>query len=219
MNKKIIGAILTVLVFAGAAAAAQGNGNGSGNGCSCGNPPGGGRPQLTRQEQAQRDEMRKIHQDIKAELDKANPNKARARQLFAKQLDMREKFMTERFNNRLASGNKDGRDKMGGPGEMKGPGKHKPDSKAWKDLRAEMSKPSPDKAKANALFKEVLREGRKRETARFEEVLKDPSKFKQMDERREGGKKFRGNGPACGPECGRPDCGKPDCPPAPPSNN
>lgn len=186
MKKKIIGAVLAVLVLAGAAAA-QGYGDGSG----CRGNAKGPRREMTQQERVQHDAMRKLHQELRAELGKANPDKARARKLFEKQLAMRESFMAGRFEDCFAKGDKRSCEVRG----MRGFVKESKNSRAWNDFRAEMRKESPDKARANALFKEALKENRKNEMARFEEVLKDPSKFMH---RRDGRKEGARGGQRCG---------------------
>ena len=57
---------------------------------------------------------------------------------------------------------------------------------AWRELRQEMSKDYPNKAKALELYKEASKTRREQAKARFEEVLKDPARFMQDGERRRG---------------------------------
>lgn len=216
MNRKIIGALLAVLVFAGAASA-HGYGDGhSGKGFS----DRGGR-ELTQEQKTQRDAMKKIHDELRAELSKSNPDKARARKLFEKQLSMKNEFMTARFNDCFAqgkNGSADGRGFKGFGGKHHKDGR---DSKVWSDFNAEMNKANPDKAKASALFKSALAQNKKNEMARFEEVLKDPSKYlNRKDGRKDDGrgKNFRGSQQPCtqGAACpnGTQCPGGPRCPAA-----
>ncbi len=201
MKVKIIGALLMVMAIAGTAAAYQ----------PCGEAPrhGGhhhGRPELSQEERAQFDVLRELRSEIKTELGKKKPDKAKARKLFERELDLREKFMEARFNDCLVNHDKDSycrwRD-----GNKRGRGFHGENNSAWRELRAEMSKDYPNKAKARELYKEASAVRREHAKARFEEMLKDPSKF------------MRGRGPADGrrPYCGShrdcPDCRRPGtCP-------
>ncbi|MEG1602068.1 MAG: hypothetical protein RR340_00480 [Cloacibacillus sp.] len=169
MRRKIIGAVLTVLVFAAAAAAAPSEG---GRHCGRGTE---GRPQLTQAQKTQSEAMKKLRKELREELRKANPDKARARKLFEKQLAMKEEFMTARFENYFANGGKDGR-LWGGRGG-RGEGQSSKGSPAWKNFCEEMRKDAPDKAKAQSYLKEAMKLRRQKATARFEEMLKDPSKY------------------------------------------
>lgn len=197
MKVKIIGALLMVMAIAGTAAAYQ----------PCGEAPrhGGhhhGRPELSQEERAQFDALRELRGEIRAELGKEKPDKAKARKLFERELDLREKFMEARFNDCLVNHDKDS-DCRWRDGDKRGRGFHRENNSAWRELRAEMSKDYPNKAKARELYKEASAVRREHAKARFEEMLKDPSKF------------MRGRGPADGrrPYCGShrdcPDCRRP----------
>lgn len=81
MKGKIIGALLMVMAIAGTAAAYQ----------PCGEAPRhrgyrDGRPELSQEERAQFETMRNLRGEIRAELGKEKPDKAKARKLFEKSL-------------------------------------------------------------------------------------------------------------------------------------
>lgn len=186
MKRKIAGAILMVMVFAGAAAA----GGYQGGDCRRERTP------LTQEQKVQRDAMRKLKTELRAELSKEKPDQAKARQLFKKELAMKQKFRAERFEACLNNGvgckwERDGR-------KGRGAERFATECPAWKELRAEMSKSNPDKAKARVLYKDVEKFRETKETERFEKVLKDPSKYMN------GKKRTDGKG-------GYQSCGKTDC--------
>ena len=158
MKVKIIGALLMVMAIAGTAAAYQ----------PCGDAPRhegrrhGGR-ELSQEERVQFDALKKLQGEIRAELSKDKPDKAKARKLFEKELDLRESFMAERFNDCLANHDKDSRCRWRDEG---GRGRGDSDG-AWRELRQEMSKDYPNKAKALELYKEASKTRREQAKARF----------------------------------------------------
>ena len=166
MKGKIIGALLMVMAIAGTAAAYQ----------PCGEAPRhrgyrDGRPELSQEERAQFETMRNLRGEIRAELGKEKPDKAKARKLFEKELDLREKFAAARFDDCLANHSKDdncrwrsfgGRDK-----NFRGE-----NNSAWRELREEMSKDYPNKAKARELYQEEAKTRREYAKARFEARLR-----------------------------------------------
>lgn len=202
MKGKIIGALLMVMAIAGTAAAYQ----------PCGDAPRhrgyrDGRPELSQEERVQFETMRNLRGEIRAELGKEKPDKAKARKLFEKELDLREKFAAARFDDCLANHGKDdncrwrsfgGRDK-----NFRGES-----NSAWRELREEMSKDYPNKAKARELYQEAAKTRREYAKARFEEVLKDPSKFMQRLSPRHGhGHGYHdGHRYYCGSHRDCPDC-------------
>lgn len=201
MKVKIIGALLMVMAIAGTAAAYQ----------PCGEAPRRGgrhhrRPELSQEERAQFDALRALRGELRAELGKEKPDKAKARKLFERELDLREKFMEARFNDCLVNHDKDSycrwRD-----GDKRGRSFCGENDSARRELRAEMSKDHPNKAKARELYKEAAAARRERDKARFEEMLKDPSKFMC------GRGPAEGRRPYCGSHRDRPDCRRPGaCP-------
>ena len=82
MKLKIIGAFVMVLGIAGAAAAYQPQGGPA--------PRGDFRrgPELSREDRAHFEAMRKVRAELRDELRKEKPDKQRARTLFAKELDV-----------------------------------------------------------------------------------------------------------------------------------
>ena len=202
MKVKINGALLMVMAIAGTAAAYQ----------PCGDAPRhegrrhGGR-ELSQEERVQFDALKKLQGEIRAELSKDKPDKAKARKLFEKELDIRESFMAERFNDCLANHDKDSRCRWRDEG---GRGRGDNDG-AWRELRQEMSKDYPNKAKALELYKEASKTRREQAKARFEEVLKDPARFMQDGEHRRG--RAEGRHDFCGSHRDCPDCRRPGtCP-------
>ncbi|MDO5116788.1 MAG: hypothetical protein Q4D58_11955 [Synergistaceae bacterium] len=171
---KVIGAVVMVLGLAGAAAAYG---------------PGGGMeqrgdsrpPQLTQEQRAQFDAMRKIRGELREEMRSEKPDKSKARALFAKELDMRESMLEARFNEFLSNreAHKDWR-RFSGPGGRAFAENNKP----WRDLCEELRKEYPNKAKAKEYFAEASKIRREHATARFEEMLKDPSKYEERYGRR-----------------------------------
>lgn len=165
MKLKIIGAFVMVLGIAGAAAAYQ--------------PQGGPAPkgwnsrgaELSKEERAQFEAMRKIGAEIRGELKKEKPDKQRARTLYAKQLDLRGEFMEKNFRDCIENHDHSrGRcgwiarqDRRMGYGNG-----------AWVKFIDELSKDKPNKVRAWEYFSEAEKISRELAMKRFDAMLDNP---------------------------------------------
>ncbi|OUO92672.1 periplasmic heavy metal sensor [Cloacibacillus sp. An23] len=170
MKFKVLGAFMLVLGIAGAAAAYPHYGYGYG----AQGPRGdwrGPRPELSQEDRAHFDAMRKIRTEIRDELNKEKPDKQRARTLFAKELDLRQEYREKGFRDCIENHDHSrGRcgwiarhDRRMGYGNT-----------AWVNFINEISKDNPNKVRAWEYFSEAEKTYRQFETERFNAMLDDP---------------------------------------------
>ncbi len=165
MKLKIIGAFVMVLGIAGAAAAYQ--------------PQAGPAPrgdfrrgaELSQEDRAHFEAMRKIRTELRDELSKENPDKQRARTLYSKQLDLRQEYREKNFRNCIENHDHSrGRcgwiarqDRRMGYGNG-----------AWVKFIDELSKDKPNKVRAWEYFREAEKVSRELAMKRFDTMLDDP---------------------------------------------
>jgi len=188
MKKKITAAIVTIAVIMTATAAlAQ-------DGMKC--PPKEGRPdckremkcpKMTAEQKAQFEKMKKLEDELRTELKKDNPDKAKARALNNQIVDLRMKASAERFEKMLNSPKPKDCPKMSEAQKNRMKKMHE----LREAIRTELEKATPDKGRATALHNELLKLRKECELERFEEMLKNPKKFE------------KGHCPGRGP---KPDC-------------
>lgn len=165
MKLKAIGAFVMVLGIAGAAAAYQPQGGPA--------PRGDFRrgPELSREDRAHFEAMRKVRAELRDELRKEKPDKQRARTLFAKELDLRQEFREKGFRNCIENhDHSKGRcgwiarhDRRMGYGNG-----------AWVKFIDELSKDKPNKVRAWEYFSQAEKINRELAMERFDAMLDDP---------------------------------------------
>ncbi len=184
MKKKILAAAILVLVFAGSAMAAPGW---AGRPGKCG--PGAGMHmgygqqmwQNTAPEvRAKMDERAKLNIDLRAELQKEIPNKAKARDIHEKIQKLNREIEAAHFEEIL-------KDPSKLKAQAKGPKREiSPEDRAMMDeirklhseIRAEIGKDVPDKAKIRDLHAKIQKIKNDRDNLRLEEMLKNPEAYK-----------------------------------------
>ncbi len=183
MKKKFFAAVIMVLVFAVSAMAAPCSGKPGYDGQCMKTQRGHGpemRQDLTPEQKVMMDDMRKLHEEIRIELQKSAPDKVKARELHNKLQDIKQKIEDQRFSERLS---KPRPAKVFGKAErvLTPQQKVKMDQvrKLHDEIAAELHKETPDKAKAQALHTQLQKLNREIEAARFEEMLKNPARFAQ----------------------------------------
>ena len=134
-----------VLGIAGAAAAYQPQGGPA--------PRGDFRrgPELSREDRAHFEAMRKVRAELRDELRKEKPDKQRARTLFAKELDLRQEFREKGFRNCIEN--------------------HDHSKGRFID---ELSKDKPNKVRAWEYFSQAEKINRELAMERFDAMLDDP---------------------------------------------
>lgn len=189
MERKLILGIVMVFVLSGIALAAP---YGQGGSCCGGGygpeavTPAPGMPMMRGNfiavagpdAREKMDEIRKLNDEIRTELCKNTPDKSKARKLHDRLQDITQEIETMRFNERLSNPKPQKRF----DGERKGISPQQNETMARiRDLhdaiRTELRKENPDKAKAQALHIQMQKLDRELESARFEEILKNPSNF------------------------------------------
>ncbi|MCE5201344.1 MAG: hypothetical protein LLF78_02365 [Synergistaceae bacterium] len=188
MKKKIFSAMILVLVFAGSAFAAPCLGKPAGNAMGYGIPMRQGymmRDNMTPETRARMEEMHRLRVELREEIQKTVPDKARARDLNNRILNIRQELENQRFNDICANPRLlDGRGKGKNiPAEQRA--KMEEVRKLREEIRTELRKDTPDKAKAQAMHTQEQKLTREIETARFEEILKNPAKFAARGQKRE----------------------------------
>ena len=166
MKLKILGALVIVLGIAGAAPAYPPHHGYGGSG-----PRGWERSEISSEERARFDEMRKVRYELGAELRKENPNKERARSLFAKELDLRQQLREEGFRNCIEN-----------HGHSRGPcvwitrndARVSYGNGAWVSFIHEMRQEKPNKVRAWEYFREAEKFYRAIELERFDAMLDNP---------------------------------------------
>ncbi|HAH69429.1 MAG TPA: hypothetical protein DCL58_06580 [Synergistaceae bacterium] len=184
MKKKILAAAILVLVFAGSAMAAPGWG---GKGGKCG--PGGGMPMGFGQQmwqdsapevRAKMDERAKLHIDLRAELQKDIPNKAKARDIHEKIQKLGREIEAAQFEEILKDPSKF-KARATGPRHEFSPEDRatlEEIRKLHSEMRTELQKETPNKAKIRDLHTKIQKIKNDRDNARLEEMLKNPEAFK-----------------------------------------
>ena len=181
--RKIIAAVVLVLACAGAACAfPQG---------PAGAPLGPGpairqQKELTPEMKARFEELRKMHEDLRTEMQKETPDKAQARDIHAKIVALQDQMENSRFEEMLSDPKPQDRPKQDkfkdGRPELSAAQKAKMDSmiKLEQQIRSEFAKDNPDKAKIRGWSKQAQKVRNAMDDERLEEMLKNPSKFKNM---------------------------------------
>ena len=184
MKKKILAAAILVLVFAGSAMAAPGWG---GKGGKCG--PGAGMQMGFGQQmwqnaapevRAKMDERAKLNIDLRSELRKDIPNKAKARDIQEKIQKLNREIETAQFEEILKDPSKFKTQARGPRHEISPENRAMMDEirKLHSEIRAEIGKEVPDKAKIRDLHAKIRKIKNDREDARLEEMLKNPEAFR-----------------------------------------
>lgn len=209
--KKVLAAVIFVMVCAGSAMAAP---------CGpCGVPMGPGPVMrgndLPAAARAQMEEMRKLHDELMTELKKDAPDKAKAREIHNKIVALRGELDNARFEEMLKNPKPAGQPAMKRGPEKPGPRgerpKLSPEAKAKFDemmklnqnIKAEMQKEFPNKAKIRDWAKSAQKIRNDFEDARLEKMLKDPAKYKDSPMFGHGPMGPGGpRGPKRAPDCG-----------------
>jgi len=185
IKRKIFSALVLVLVFAGGALASPYCG-----GVYCGDGYGDVRPrqnvrrEMTPEMRSRFETMRKLREDLRTELAKPSPDKAKARSIHEKILDIKQDIEERRFSemcaNPKAFAGMDGLKKI--PAEQRA--RIEEVRRLRGDIMTDMRKDSPDKAKVQALHARVQKLTREIESARFEEMLNNPAKYAERNNKR-----------------------------------
>ncbi len=184
MKKTIIAAAILVLVFAGSAMAAPGWGGRSGK---CG--PGAGMQMGYGQQmwhnsapevRAKMDERAKLNIDLRAELQKEIPNKAKARDIHEKIQKLNREIEAAHFEEILKDPSKFKAQPRGPRREISPEDRAMMDEirKLHSEIRTEIGKDAPDKAKVRDLHAKIQKIKNDRDNSRLEEMLKNPEAFK-----------------------------------------
>ena len=184
---KIFAAVAFVMIFAGGAFAYQGCG------AQCGTGMGQNRMQAVNASpelKAKNDEIRKIADELRAEMNKKTPDAAKAKELHSKLVKMRGEFAEERFELCLKNpGMRQGKmERSFTPAEKE---KRDEIAKLHKEMRDEFAKQSPNKVLLNELHKKIQLRRNELCDMRFAEMLKNPENYKNapcFDGRGHGGK-------------------------------
>jgi len=196
MNKKITAAVVTMAVVLTAGAAL------ANDGIKC--PNKAGRPdckkermcpKMTAKQKAQFEKMKKLQDELRTELKKDNPDKAKARALNNQIVDLRMKASAERFEKMLNSPRPKDCPKMSEAQKAR----MKKMNELREAIRAELEKDTPDKAKATALHNQLLQLRKECEIEGFEHILSNPKKFCDKGQCKKGFPPCDGRGP-------KPDC-------------
>ena len=179
--KKTAAAAILVLVLAGSAMAAPGWG------VKC--RPGGGMPMGYGQQilqhadpelKAKMDERAKLYIDLRAELRKDIPNKAKARDIHEKIQKLNQEIGTARFEEMLKDPSKFKAQARGPRRELSPEDKARLEEmkKLSSEMRAELQKDTPNKAKIRNLHAKMQKIKNDRENARLEKMLENPQMFR-----------------------------------------
>ena len=180
MRKKIVAAILTLAVIASCSAAFAADVNQKGSEGKkldkMNSEPQKMRPEPTAEEKAQFEKIRSIEKELKTELSKDRPNKAKALLLKTQLVDMHNDMDAKRFARmldnpkrhckKLTDAQKARMDKM-----------HKVEEAIGQELRKE----NPDKAKATQLNNQLLTLKKEESLERFNELF-DKGEYKKLCE-------------------------------------
>jgi Spy/CpxP family protein refolding chaperone len=195
MKKKILAAAILVLVFAGSAMAAPGYGNAGRCGPGAGMPMGYGQQiwqNAAPEVRAKMDERAKLNIDLRAELQKDIPNKAKARDIHEKIQKLNREIETAHFEEILKDPSKFKAQARGPRREFSPEDRAQMEEirKLHAEIRTELQKEAPNKAKIRDLHTKIQKIKSDRDNARLEEMLKNPEAFKNS---RGFGRGFRNN--------------------------
>lgn len=183
MKKKIFAAAILVLVFAGSAMAAPGYGKAGRCGAGAGMPMGYGQqmwqnasPEL----RAKLDERAKLNIDLRAELRKEIPDKAKARDIHTQIQKLNRDIETAHFDAVLKDPSKFAPVARGPKREFSPEDRAKMEEirKLHSEIRTELQKEAPNKTKVRDLHAKIQKIKNDRDNARLEEMLKNPEAFK-----------------------------------------
>ena len=195
MKKKILAAVILVFVFAGSAMAAPGAGRPGKGGPGAGMPMGSGR-QISQnaapEVRAKMDERAKLHIDMRAELQKEIPNKAKVRDIHEKIQKLNREIEAAHFEEILKDPSKFNAQARGPKREFSPQDRAQMEEirKLHAEIRTELQKETPNKAKVRDLHVKIQKIKTDRDNARLEEMLKNPEAFKNS---RGYGRGFRNN--------------------------
>lgn len=175
MNRKVAAAILTLAVIFSATAAFANDGTAKcpKQGRAEGRHERMKRPPMSAEQREQFEKIRKLEDELRTELEKSTPDKAKARALNKQIVDLRCDESAKRFEKMLSRGKPKDCPK---PTEAQKARMKKMDELRGA-IRAELEKDTPDKARATALHNELLNLRKEAETERFEQMLQNPKKF------------------------------------------
>ena len=193
MKKKILAAAILVLVFAGSAMAAPVYGKAGRCGPGVGMPMGYGQQiwqNAAPEVRAKMDERAKLNIDLRAELQKDIPNKAKARDIHEKIQKLNREIETAHFEEILKDPSKFKAQARGPRREFSPEDRAQMEEirKLHAEIRTELQKEAPNKAKIRDLHTKIQKIKSDRDNARLEEMLKNPEAFKNS---RGFGKGFR----------------------------
>ena len=185
--KKFFVAVLMVFVFAGMAAAAPSGGFGGGKG-------GRGSGALGN------DELRTLNNELRAELSMASPDKEKASAIYSKICKLHTQISDARFEEKIKdtrnTPNFAGRGSVGRFAGIDSATVEKI-NKLRDEIRVEFAKTSRDETKLRELHKKMQSLNSEARNKRFEEILKDPSKYKNTANQDFGSGSGRGRGQQC----------------------
>ncbi|NLX85019.1 MAG: hypothetical protein GXZ00_05335 [Synergistaceae bacterium] len=183
MKKKLFVAAILVLVFAGSAMAAPGLGKGAKCGQGLGMPMGYGQSawqNITPEVRSKIDERAKLNIDMRAELQKETPNKAKAREIHGKIQKLNRDIEAAHFEAVLKDPSKFTQAARGPRREFSPEDKAQMEEirKIHTEIRTELQKEAPNKTKVRDLHAQIQKIKNVRDNARLEEMLKNPEAFR-----------------------------------------
>lgn len=183
MKKKIFSAVILVLVFAGSALAAPCIGRTNNNGMGQGINMGYARmtdQNMTAEQKAKVEEMHRLNMDIRAELQKATPNKAKAREMHNQLQKLKVEMETVCFEEVMKNPAKYTQTPKGQKRGMSSFNKANIDEvrSLQGQIMAEFQKEVPNKAKIRELHEKLQTVKKNRDDQRLEYMLKNPEAFK-----------------------------------------
>lgn len=187
MKKKILAAVILVVVFAGTAMAYPGHGNTGKFGREGGADPyvGMGYVQQMWQEaspeiRAKMDERAKLNIDMRAELQKEIPNKAKARDIHAKLQKLNREIETAHFEEILKNPSKFRVQPRGPKREFSQEERAQIEElrKLHFELRTEFQNQNPNKAKIRDIHAKIQKIKQERDNERLENMLEKPELFR-----------------------------------------
>ena len=183
--KKIFAALVLVVVCAGSAFAFPQGPAGVPMGPG---PAIGQQREMTPEMKAKFEQLRKLHEELRAEMQSETPDKAKARETHAKIVSLQDEMENARFEKMLSEPkskdaqklNKDG--KFGPRPELTAAQKAKMEAlkKLDKQIHDEFAKDKPDKTMIRNWSKQAQKIRNAMDDERLEQMLKDPSKYKNM---------------------------------------
>lgn len=183
MKKKIFAAVILVFVLAGSAMAAPGAGRQGKGGAGACMPMGYGQQiwqNAAPEVRAKMDERAKLHIDMRAELQKEIPNKAKARDIHEKIQKLNREIEAAQFEEILKDPSKFNAQARGPKREFSQQDRAQIEElrKLHAEIRTELQKEAPNKAMIRDLHVKIQKIKTDRDNARLEEMLKNPEAFK-----------------------------------------